>query len=277
MKSFGIHFQNERFTLVHDDILTTSLVSTNSVDLVVTSPPYNVDIQYNSHKDDVSYADYLEFSRKWMSRCFEWLKDDGRFCLNVPLDKNKGGQQSVGADLTTIAKEIGFHYHSTIIWNEGNISRRTAWGSWKSASAPYVIAPVELIVVLYKKNWKKTSGSKISDIERNEFMDWTNGLWVFNGESKKRIGHPAPFPIELPRRCVKLFSYVDDVVLDPFSGSGTTLIAAVTNNRKGIGIDVDRKYCELARKRILESTEPAQVDTPKRRVVKKTTTGKKGT
>ncbi len=273
MKSSKIHFQNENFTLIHDDVLTTTRVDGNSVDLVVTSPPYNVDIQYNSHKDDVSYADYLEFSRKWMSRCFEWLKDDGRFCLNVPLDKNKGGQQSVGADLTTIAKEIGFHYHSTIIWNEGNISRRTAWGSWKSASAPYVIAPVELIVVLYKKNWKKTSGSKISDIERNEFMDWTNGLWVFNGESKKRIGHPAPFPIELPRRCVKLFSYVDDVVLDPFSGSGTTLIAAVTNNRKGIGIDVDRKYCELARKRILESTEPAQVDTPRKK--KKATTDKK--
>ena len=267
MKSSKIHFQNENFTLIHDDVLTTTRVNADSVDLVVTSPPYNVDIQYNSHKDDVSYADYLEFSRKWMSRCFEWLKDDGRFCLNVPLDKNKGGQQSVGADLTTIAKEIGFHYHSTIIWNEGNISRRTAWGSWKSASAPYVIAPVELIVVLYKKNWKKTSGSKISDIERNEF----------NGESKKRIGHPAPFPIELPRRCVKLFSYVDDVVLDPFSGSGTTLIAAVTNNRKGIGIDVDRKYCELARKRILENTEPAQVETLKKKVVKKETTSKKGT
>ena len=277
MKSSRVHFQNENFTLIHDDVLTTTRVDANSVDLVVTSPPYNVDIQYNSHKDDVSYADYLEFSRKWMSRCFEWLKDDGRFCLNVPLDKNKGGQQSVGADLTTIAKEIGFLYHSTIIWNEGNISRRTAWGSWKSASAPYVIAPVELIVVLYKKNWKKTSGSKVSDIERNEFMDWTNGLWVFNGESKKRIGHPAPFPIELPRRCVKLFSYVDDVVLDPFSGSGTTLIAAVTNNRKGIGIDVDRKYCELARKRILENTEPAQVETPKKKVVKKETKDKKDT
>lgn len=277
MKSSKIHFQNENFTLIHDDVLTTTRVNADSVDLVVTSPPYNVDIQYNSHKDDVSYADYLEFSRKWISRCFEWLKDDGRFCLNVPLDKNKGGQQSVGADLTTIAKEIGFHYHSTIIWNEGNISRRTAWGSWMSASAPYVIAPVELIVVLYKKNWKKTSGSKISDIERNEFMDWTNGLWVFNGESKKRIGHPAPFPIELPRRCIKLFSYIDDVVLDPFSGSGTTLIAAVTNNRKGIGIDMDRKYCELARKRILENTEPAQVETPKKKVVKKETKDKKDT
>jgi len=123
-----------------------------------------------------------------------------------------------------------------------------------------VIAPVELIVVLYKDKWKKTSGSKVSDIERDEFMEWTNGLWTFNGESKKRVGHPAPFPIELPRRCVKLFSYVDDVVLDPFCGSGTTLIAAVSNNRKGVGIDVDRKYCELAQKRILENTASAQVE-----------------
>jgi len=127
-----------------------------------------------------------------------------------------------------------------------------------------VIAPVELIIVLYKNNWKKTSGSKISDIERNEFMDWTNGLWTFNGESKKRIGHPAPFPLELPRRCIKLFSYVDDVVLDPFSGSGTTLLAAVNNNRKGIGIDVDRKYCQLARKRILGIT-PAPVKPKKKK------------
>ena len=289
MKSSGIHFQNEKFTLIHDDVLTTTRVENESVDLVITSPPYNVDIQYNSHKDDVSYADYLEFSNKWMARCYEWLKDEGRFCLNIPLDKNKGGQQSVGADLTTLAKQVGFHYHSTIIWNEGNISRRTAWGSWKSASAPYVIAPVELIVVLYKAKWKKTSGSKVSDIERDEFLDWTNGLWVlddenkssditpneitewtnrmwvFNGESKKRIGHPAPFPIELPRRCIKLFSYVDDVVLDPFCGSGTTIIAAVNNNRQGIGIDVDKKYCELARKRILGIAPEIKPKTPKKK------------
>lgn len=265
MKPSKIHFQNEKFTLIQGDALTTQLVNDGSVDLVVTSPPYNVDIQYNSHKDDVTYVEYLEFSKKWMARCFNWLKDDGRFCLNIPLDKNKGGQQSVGADLTNIAKEAGFQYHSTIIWNEGNISRRTAWGSWMSASAPYVIAPVELIVVLYKKNWKKTSGSKVSDVGRQEFMDWTNGMWGFNGESKKKIGHPAPFPIELPRRCVKLFSYVDDVVLDPFCGSGTTLIAAISNNRKGIGIDVDKKYCELARNRILNDTAALQPEPTKKK------------
>lgn len=263
MKSSKIHFKNERFTLIHDDMLATQYVEDNSVNLVVTSPPYNVDIQYNSHKDDISYAEYLECSKKWMARCYEWLKAEGRFCLNIPLDKNKGGQQSVGADLTTIAKQVGFQYHSTIIWNEGNISRRTAWGSWKSASAPFVIAPVELIVVLYKNKWKKTGGSRVSDITRKEFMEWTNGMWTFNGESKKKIGHPAPFPIELPRRCIKLFSYVDDVVLDPFCGSGTTVIAAVNHNRKGIGIDVDKKYCELARKRILDLTPQAELSKTK--------------
>lgn len=171
-------------------------------------------------------------------------------CLNIPLDKNKDGQQSVGSDLTTIAKQIKFKYHSTIIWNEGNISRRTAWGSFASASAPYIIAPVELIVILYKKSWKKTSGSKKSDISPKEFMDWTNGIWTFQGESKKKIGHPAPFPIELPMRCIKLFTFVGDTVLDPFMGSGTTLIAAYKSNRKSIGIDVDPEYCQLAKTRL---------------------------
>jgi site-specific DNA-methyltransferase (adenine-specific) len=190
------------------------------------------------------------------------MKDDGRFCLNIPLDKNKGGQQSVGADLTIIAKQIGFKYHSTIVWNEGNISRRTAWGSWMSATAPYVIAPVELIVILYKKRWRKTSGSKISDITKEEFMNWTNGVWTFSGESKKKIGHPAPFPIELPRRCIKLFSFVDDTVLDPFLGSGTTLVATKMLNRKGIGIEIDPQYCALAKKRINDLPNMQQQELP---------------
>ena len=245
-----IFFQNDKVLIINDSVFQTQQIKPDSVDLVITSPPYNVDIKYNSHDDQTSYEDYKIFSEKWMSCCYTWLKDDGRFCLNIPLDKNKGGQQSVGADLTTIAKKIGFQYHSTIIWNEGNISRRTAWGSWLSASAPYVIAPVELIVVLYKNTWKKTSGSRESDISRQEFMDWTNGLWTFNGESKKKIGHPAPFPIELPRRCLKLFSYNGDTVLDPFLGSGTTLVASYQNNRKGIGIDIDPHYCQIALDRI---------------------------
>jgi site-specific DNA-methyltransferase (adenine-specific) len=233
------------------DILKIDVVEENSIDLIVTSPPYNVDIKYNSHDDRMAYDEYLSFTQKWLSKCYKFLKNDGRFCLNVPLDKNKGGQQSVCADITYIAKQIGFKYHSTIIWNEQNISRRTAWGSWMSATAPYVIAPVEVIIVLYKQRWKKTSGSGRSDITKEEFLEWTNGVWNFSGESKKRVGHPAPFPLELPRRCIKLFSFVGDVVLDPFLGSGTTLLACLQTGRKGIGVEIDRNYCELAKKRLL--------------------------
>lgn len=243
-------YQNSNISIYNDDLLTTQAIHPRSIDLIVTSPPYNVDIEYTSNSDNLTYEQYLAFSYQWLTRCYHWLKDDGRLCLNIPLDKNKGGQQSVGADLTHVAKSVGYQYHSTIIWNEGNISRRTAWGSWMRASAPYVIAPVELIVILYKSKWKKHSGSRISDISRDEFMQWTNGLWTFNGESKRRVGHPAPFPLELPTRCIKLLSFVGDTVLDPFVGSGTTLIAAMQNDRKGIGIDIDAGYCSLAQSRV---------------------------
>ena len=255
MEPSDVFYADDHVVIINDDILTTSAIRPNSIDLIVTSPPYNVDIQYHAHRDNLSYPEYLAFTRDWLARCFQFLKDDGRLCLNIPLDKNRGGQQSVGADITTIAKHIGFQYHSTIIWNEGNISRRTAWGSWMSATAPFVIAPVELIVVLYKKRWRKTSGSGKSDITKSEFINWTNGVWTFRGESKKKIGHPAPFPLELPRRCIKLFSFVGDMVLDPFAGSGTTLMAASILGRTGIGIEIDPQYCELAKQAIRRCRE----------------------
>ncbi|MEA3345267.1 MAG: site-specific DNA-methyltransferase [Chloroflexota bacterium] len=239
-----------------------------SVDLIVTSPPYDVEIQYEGFDDSIPYDKYLEFTKRWLEKCYVLAKPDGRFCLhlirhrclNIPLDKNKGGQQSVYADITTIAKDIGWRYHSTIIcphligyrWNEQNISRRTAWGSWMSASAPYVIAPVEVIVVLYKEHWKKSHKGE-SDITRDEFIEWTNGVWNFSGANRKRIGHPAPFPVELPRRCIKLFSYVGDLVLDPFLGSGSTLIACLETDRAGIGVEISEEYCALAVKRLLSA------------------------
>ena len=234
--------------IYNDDILKITSIPESSINLIVTSPPYNVDIHYNSNQDDLPYKEYLKFAKEWLTKCYKLAKEDGRFCLNIPLDKNKGGQQAVCADMTTIAKKVGWKYHSTIIWNEGNISRRTAWGSWLSASAPYVIAPVEVILVLYKKTWKKKLGGKEkNDINRQEFMDWTNGVWVFPGQSKKGAGgHPAPFPVELPKRCIKLFSFVGDTILDPFLGSGSTLIAAYLSKRKGIGIDIDKNYCDIA-------------------------------
>lgn len=246
-----IFLSGPNVTIIHNDLLRTKSIAPNSIDLIVTSPPYNVDIPYQSLEDRLEYQKYLDFGADWLSRCLTWLKDDGRLCLNVPLDKNKGGQQSVGADLTGIAKSLGYKYHSTIVWNEGNVSRRTAWGSWMSASAPFVIAPVELIIVLYKNEWKKQRPNGTSDITRDEFLSWTNGLWTFSGESKKRVGHPAPYPIELPRRCIKLFSFVEDIILDPFLGSGSTLVAAYNNNRTCIGIDIDESYCELSKDRLI--------------------------
>jgi site-specific DNA-methyltransferase (adenine-specific) len=247
-------FRHKNIVLFNEDILDNSWFDKEFIDLIVTSPPYNVGIEYNSNDDELGYEQYLEFSERWMKNCYDWSKPQARFCLNIPLDKNKNGHRSVGADLTKIAQKVGWKYQSTIVWNEGNISRRTAWGSWMSASAPHVIAPVELIVLLYKNEWKKTNGTKLNDITADEFKDWTQGVWVFNGESKKRIGHPAPFPKDLPYRCIKIFSYIDDLVFDPFAGSGTTLLVAQNLNRKAIGTEIDKTYCELAKNRILNET-----------------------
>ncbi len=246
-------FEKDGVYIVNDDSCKPDLFTGEFIDLIVTSPPYNVGIDYESNDDTLSYQDYLAFNRKWLFNCYIWSKPSARLLLNVPLDKNKGGHRSVGADITTIAQMAGWQYHATIVWNEGNISRRTAWGSWMSASAPYVICPVELIIILYKNSWKKELGSKKSDVSRDEFMAWTNGLWTFNGESKKRVGHPAPFPRELPYRCIKLFSYVGDLVFDPFLGSGTTLIEAYNTGRFGVGVELDPGYCELAENRIMNS------------------------
>jgi site-specific DNA-methyltransferase (adenine-specific) len=249
-------FRFNNGSLYKGNVLNISNFEKEFCDLIITSPPYNVGIEYNSNDDVLSYEDYLIFTKKWITNCYYWIRDTGRMILNIPLDKNKGGQKSVGADITLVAQKAGWKYHSTIVWNEGNISKHTAWGSFMSASAPYVIAPVELILVLYKKGWKKIYGSKISDITKKEFIEWTNGIWAFNGESKKRIGHPAPFPKELPYRAMKLFSFVDDVVFDPFSGSGTTVLTAVLNNRIGVGLDIDLTYCKLAKDRVLQELNP---------------------
>ena len=251
-----------RAIIINDDSLSVDYIPRDSIDLIVTSPPYNVDIQYDGFKDDIPYEKYLEFTEKWLRKAYELLKPDGRMCLNIPLDKSKGrseeGFQSVYADVVSIAKKVGLKYFSTIIWNEGNISRRTAWGSFASASAPYVIAPVEVIVVLYKHVWKKR-GKGISDITRDEFISWTNGLWTFSGENPKRVGHPAPFPFELPKRCIKLFSFIGDVVLDPFVGSGTTVIAAYLLNRVGIGIDISKEYCLRAKERLIKEAKSENI------------------
>ncbi len=242
-------------TVLQGDILQIPL-RPESIDLLVTSPPYGVDIQYASSPDDLPYPEYLDFTEAWLKRCWEFAKADGRACVNIPLDKNKGGHRSLYADVVDRARRAGWRYFSTVVWNEQNISRRTAWGSWLSASAPHVIAPVEMVLLLYKERWEKRARGR-SDISRQEFIDWTNGVWTFSGETRRR-GHPAPFPVELPKRLIKLFSYVGDTVLDPFLGSGTTLVACRALGRRGIGVDVSRQYCEMAMERLALQGLPSE-------------------
>ena len=237
-----------RITLLNDDFIK-SRAQIPQQDCIITSPPYNLGIAYGSTDDFVPWEVYEEFSYEWMSKCYDIAADTGRFCLNVPLDSLKGGARAIYAPLVAIAQECGWKYHTSIIWNEDNITKRSAWGSWLKASAPYVIARVEMIAVFYKGTWKK-SHAGTSTIKRDEFLEYTNGLWKFNGESAKKVGHPAPFPLELPSRLIKLFTFEDDFVFDPFAGSGTTLLAAKELGRYGYGVDVDEAYCKLAAKRL---------------------------
>jgi site-specific DNA-methyltransferase (adenine-specific) len=244
--------------LINDDFLKVDYIKPNSIDLIVTSPPYNVGAHYGDYRDSLPYTKYLEFTEKWLRKAYELLKPDGRMCINIPIDTSRGrvddGFQSTYADIAAIAKRVGLKYSTTIIWSEGNISKRTAWGTFASPKEPFIITPVEAIVVLYKKSWRRLSDGA-SDITPREFKEWALGLWAFPGENPRRVGHPAPFPLELPRRCIKLFTYIGDIVLDPFVGSGTTLIAARLLKRRAVGIDISRKYCEVARERLIREAK----------------------
>ena len=241
----------KNYSLIKGNATCKNLIEKSSIDLIVTSPPYNVGKKYNGKEkgDSLSYSEYMNFTKAWVENCYYWSKPTARLCVNVSIDKNKFGKQPLCADMTTIAIKSGWKYHATILWNEGNISKRTAWGSWMSASAPHVIAPVEVIIVLYKDEWKKNYKGE-SDITADEFKEWVLGIWSFNGENGKKIGHEAPFPRELPKRCIKLFSYVGDKILDPFTGSGTTLIEAINNKRQAFGIELEEKYFNLSKERI---------------------------
>lgn len=248
------YYKTNDIIIINNDILKTDNIPNNYIDLFITSPPYNVNKNYNNSNDNLPYDDYLKFSYNWLKKCYDMAKSDGRLCLNIPLDTGKGEQKSLGADITYTAKKAGWKYKTTIIWNEGHISNPMAKGSYMSASCPNIITPIELVVIMYKEQWKKNQKG-ISDITKEEFNEWTKGIWTFSGESKKKIGHPAPFPLELPKRCIKLFSYYTDIICDPFLGSGTTIICAKLLKRKSIGIEISKEYCDLSIKRINEENQ----------------------
>jgi site-specific DNA-methyltransferase (adenine-specific) len=222
----------------------------NFVDLIVTSPPYNLSIKYNSYEDNMPYETYLNWVRDWLSESLRVLKDGGRICVNIPMESNLGGKKYIMNDYINVFESLGFVRNSIAIWNKQNLTSRTAWGSWKSPSCPNIINPLE-VVVIYSKGTRKKEGKKEDiDITKEEFVEYSLGVWNFNAEKAKKIGHPAPFPKDLPYRCVKMFSYKNDIVMDIFMGSGTTAIAAINTNRNFIGFELDSEYHRIATERI---------------------------
>jgi len=246
-------------TIYNGDSVDLSFLEADSVHLVVTSPPYNLGKDYGTARDDATYHQYLDWVESWCSELWRVLEPGGRLCLNIPLDINlsfdAGGKRvtqkrPVLADFThRLVNEQGWTYNTTILWLEGNISRRTAWGSWLKASDPWVNTAAEAVLVLSKQKRKRDGRGKQTDINREEFMDWTLGLWEFRGETSKRWRHPAAFPEELPRRLIRMFSFTDDVILDPFLGSGTTCRVAKDEGRRSIGVEIDPGYCAVAAER----------------------------
>ncbi|MFY9362187.1 MAG: site-specific DNA-methyltransferase [Dysgonamonadaceae bacterium] len=219
----------------------------NSIHLMITSPPYNVSKEYDK---DLSLDEYLQFLRNSFAETYRVLVNGGRACINVA---NLGRKPYIPLSdyISQMMIEIGFNMRGEIIWNNAaSASQSTAWGSWQSAANPILRDIHEYILVFSKGDYKREKGEKENTITKEQFMEWTKSIWTMNAESAKRIGHPAPFPEELPFRLIQLYSFTDDIVLDPFIGSGTTAIAALKSNRKYVGYEINEEYIKLANKRI---------------------------
>lgn len=219
----------------------------NSVHLMITSPPYNVSKEYD---EDLSFEEYLQMLRNVFEETYRVLVNGGRACINVA---NLGRKPYIPLSdyISHMMIDIGFNMRGEILWNKAaSASPSTAWGSWQSAANPILRDVHEYILVFSKGDYKREKGKKENTIEREQFMEWTKSIWTMKAESAKRIGHPAPFPEELPFRLIQLYSFKDDIILDPFMGSGTTAVSALKSYRKFIGYDVSEDYIKLAEKRI---------------------------
>jgi site-specific DNA-methyltransferase (adenine-specific) len=222
-----------------------------SLHLMITSPPYNVTKAYD---EDLSLKEYLHLLRSVFAETYRVLVDGGRACVNV-ANLGRRPYLPLSDFISHIMLEIGFQMRGEIIWNKGaGAGVSMAWGSWQSASNPTLRDVHEYILVFSKGSFaRKKAPGKENTISKEQFMEWTKSVWTMNPESARKVGHPAPFPVELPYRLIQLYTYAGEVVLDPFMGSGTTALAALKVGRKYVGYEVDSGYVELAESRIAEA------------------------
>ncbi len=221
-------------------------VPDNSVALALTSPPYNASKAYDQ---DLSLEDYLALIRRVGAEVYRTLRPGGRYLLNVAALGRKP-YIPMQAFFWQLHIDLGFLPMGEIIWQKANgASGSCAWGSWLSARSPRLRDVHEYILVLAKQDYSRPDRGE-SDIERDDFLEATLSVWNIRPESARRIGHPAPFPVELARRAIQLFTFTGDVILDPFIGSGTTAVAAVESGRRYVGFEIEEAYVQLARERI---------------------------
>jgi site-specific DNA-methyltransferase (adenine-specific) len=220
----------------------------HSVHLMVTSPPYNVGKDYD---EDLSLEEYLGFLRRVWAECHRVLVPGGRACINIA---NLGRKPYIPlhAFIVHDMLELGFLMRGEIIWDKGaSASTSTAWGSWQSASNPTLRDVHEYILVFSKGNFRRGKlDGRLATITKDQFLEYTRSVWAFPAESARKVGHPAPFPVELPNRLIQLYTFSDEIVLDPFMGSGQTALAALKAGRRYVGYETNQEYLELARKRI---------------------------
>ena len=221
----------------------------NSVHLMITSPPYNVGKDYD---DDLSLSEYRGLLSGVLQETYRTLVQGGRACVNIA---NVGRTPYIPfhAYLMDIARECGFQMRGEIIWDKGaSAGTSCAWGSWRSASNPVLRDVHEYILVFCKDAYKRRVTGENS-VGRDEFLEYTKSIWRFPAASARKANHPAPFPVELPLRLIHLYSFKDDIVLDPFMGSGTTAEAAVQTDRRYVGYEINPEYVEHARARVSQA------------------------
>lgn len=219
----------------------------NSVHLMVTSPPYNVTKEYDNN---LSLKEYMDLLNRVWKETYRVLVPGGRACINVA---NLGRKPYIPLHSYIIEgmQDIGFLMRGEIIWNKASsASPSTAWGTWLSAANPVLRDIHEYILIFSKETFSRKRKGKEPTIKKEEFLEWTKSVWTFPAVSAKQIGHPAPFPEELPHRLIQLYTFKNDVVLDPFVGSGTTCLAAIKDKRNYVGYDINPQYIKLSESRI---------------------------